>query len=67
MTKYPFEHAIVIGGSIAGLMAARALTEHFKHVTVIERDTFSEGSEFRKGVPQGHHPHLLLKRGEVGS
>jgi glycine/D-amino acid oxidase-like deaminating enzyme len=44
-------HALVIGGSIAGLLTARVLYEHFGRVTVVERDHFPEGPEFRKGVP----------------
>ena len=55
--------AIVMGGSMAGLLAARVLSDHFDHVTVIERDRFPEGPEHRKGVPQGRHFHILLKRG----
>ena len=31
-------HAIVIGGSMAGLLAARVLSEHFERVTILERD-----------------------------
>src|ERR1041385_5029468 len=65
MTKHFYDHAIVIGGSIAGLLAARVLTEHFKRVTIIERDTLPDTPNFRKGVPQAHHPHILLKRGEL--
>ena len=57
--------AIVMGGSMAGLLAARVLSDHFDHVTVIERDRFPEGPEHRKGVPQGRHFHILLKRGEA--
>ena len=44
-----YGNAIVIGGSMAGLMAARVLSDHFAHVTLIERDTFTEGAEPRKG------------------
>ncbi len=58
-------HAIVIGGSMAGLTAARILTDHYDHVTVFERDVLPTGAEFRKGVPQGRHPHAILKRGEM--
>ena len=63
MTSNRQNHAIVLGGSIAGLMAARVLTEHFELVTLIERDRLPEGAENRKGVPQGRHIHTLLTRG----
>jgi 2-polyprenyl-6-methoxyphenol hydroxylase-like FAD-dependent oxidoreductase len=58
-------HAIVIGGSMAGLAAAKVLSKHFRRVTVIERDQMPEGANPHKGVPQGRHPHALLKRGEL--
>src|SRR3954462_10668874 len=58
------EHAIVIGGSMAGLLAARVLAAHFDRVTIIERDSFPDGPEFRKGVPQARHVHVLLGRGQ---
>jgi len=57
-------HAIVIGASIAGLLAARALSDHFDRVTVVERDTLPDTPDFRAGVPQGHHFHALLARGQ---
>lgn len=56
-------HAIVMGGSMAGLLAARILSDHFDRVTLIERDCFPEGAENRKGVPQGRHAHGLLAKG----
>jgi 2-polyprenyl-6-methoxyphenol hydroxylase-like FAD-dependent oxidoreductase len=56
-------HAVVIGGSMAGLLAARVLSDHFERVTMIERDRFPEGAENRKGVPQARHAHALLPRG----
>jgi len=56
--------AIVIGGSITGLLAARALTEHFTSVSLVERDSFPDGPDFRKGLPQMRHVHVLLKQGE---
>jgi 2-polyprenyl-6-methoxyphenol hydroxylase-like FAD-dependent oxidoreductase len=55
--------AIVIGASMAGLLAARALADHFDQVTLLERDTFPEPGANRKGVPQGKHTHVLLERG----
>jgi 2-polyprenyl-6-methoxyphenol hydroxylase-like FAD-dependent oxidoreductase len=56
-------HAIVIGGSMAGLLAARVLSDHFAQVTMIERDRLTGDAEPRKGVPQGRHVHTLLARG----
>jgi len=56
-------HAIVIGGSIAGLCAARALSSHFARVSLIERDQLPSGAAHRRGVPQSHHVHALLLRG----
>jgi len=61
-----YKQAIVIGGSIAGLTAAEVLSRKFEHVTVIERDQYPEGTEFRKGIPQMRQPHMLLKRGLLG-
>lgn len=58
------EHAIVIGGSIAGLMAARVLADHFTRVSVIERDATERRPALRKSVPQGAHIHALLLGGE---
>ena len=57
------DHAIVIGASMAGLLAARILAEHYVHVTILERDTFPAPGENRKGVPQGRHAHALLPSG----
>jgi len=57
------EHAVVIGGSIAGLLAASAVADYYERVTIIERDRLPTGSEQRKAVPQGRHIHGLLARG----
>src|SRR5579885_1570210 len=57
-------HALVIGGGIAGLLAARVLLRHFERVTVIERDRYPEEPVFRAGVPQGRHAHIMLLRGQ---
>jgi 2-polyprenyl-6-methoxyphenol hydroxylase-like FAD-dependent oxidoreductase len=56
-------HAIVIGASMAGLLAARVLVDRFERVTIVERDHLPEGAEQRAGVPQGRHTHILLARG----
>lgn len=60
-----YNHAVVIGGSIAGLTAARVLSDHFRQVTIVERDSPPDPVAFRKGAPQTRHPHALLKRGEL--
>ncbi len=57
-------HAVVIGGSLAGLLSARVLSDHFSRVTVIERDVYPELPEARRGVPQAYHLHALLQRGK---
>src|SRR5215210_554776 len=56
-------HAVVVGGSIGGMLAARVLAEHFDRVTLIERDHLPEGTANRPGVPQARHLHFFLKRG----
>ena len=53
----------IIGGSMAGLLAARVLADHYAQVTILERDTLPETAGNRKGVPQGRHAHALLGRG----
>src|SRR5690349_24048538 len=57
------EHAIVIGASMGGLLAARALADSYATVTVLERDRLPAADIPRKGVPHGHHTHGLLARG----
>jgi len=56
-------HAIVIGGSVAGLCAARVLSERFERVTVLDSDHFPQDAQHRKGVPQSRHPHAMLDAG----
>jgi 2-polyprenyl-6-methoxyphenol hydroxylase-like FAD-dependent oxidoreductase len=65
MIRSRFRHAVVAGGSMAGLLAARALAYHFETVTVVERDRLATEAKARKGVPQGRHIHLLLPRGHA--
>src|SRR4051812_49145504 len=55
-------HAVVIGGSFAGVCAARVLRGSFDRVTIVERDSL-EGEGERAGVPQSWHVHALLVRG----
>jgi flavin-dependent dehydrogenase len=57
------QQAIVIGASMSGLLAARALADYYQQVTVLERDIFSNPGKNRQGVPQDRHAHGLLSRG----
>jgi 2-polyprenyl-6-methoxyphenol hydroxylase-like FAD-dependent oxidoreductase len=61
--------AIVLGGGIAGLAAARLLARHYPQVIVLERDVRADGtaddafrSWDRSGVPQFLHSHAFLAR-----
>jgi 2-polyprenyl-6-methoxyphenol hydroxylase-like FAD-dependent oxidoreductase len=59
------EKAIVIGASIAGLCAARVLSDFYDQVTVFERDELPGTPVNRTAIPQGRHVHLLMARGAV--
>ncbi|EJV67871.1 hypothetical protein IEU_02396 [Bacillus mycoides] len=59
-----FTKAIVIGGSIAGKLAAKALSNTFEEVIIVEAGEEWDGNGPRKRVPQSNHPHVLLKGGE---
>lgn len=67
MSRLPIaEHAIVMGGSMAGLLAGRVLADRFERVTIVERDRIDATEPIaRKGVPQGRHVHNLLARGDA--
>jgi 2-polyprenyl-6-methoxyphenol hydroxylase-like FAD-dependent oxidoreductase len=56
-------HAVVIGASIGGLLAARVLADAYEKVTVTDRDSLPTAGLNRRGVPQGQHIHALLPSG----
>ncbi|WP_308121359.1 NAD(P)-binding protein [Paractinoplanes bogorensis] len=56
-------HAVVIGAGMAGLAAARVLSDRYSRVTVLDRDELPAGSRPRRGVPQSSAPHILLVAG----
>jgi 2-polyprenyl-6-methoxyphenol hydroxylase-like FAD-dependent oxidoreductase len=60
------EHAVVLGGSLAGLAGAAVLAQRFERVTIVERDCLPPTGRNRKGVPQGRHVHVLLPGGLRG-
>jgi 2-polyprenyl-6-methoxyphenol hydroxylase-like FAD-dependent oxidoreductase len=65
MSRQIADHAVVLGASMAGLAAARALTDAYERVTVLEHDALPAGAAHRKGVPQSRHAHGLLAGGRV--
>ncbi|MCZ7419976.1 FAD-dependent oxidoreductase [Verrucosispora sp. WMMA2121] len=54
--------AVVVGGSIAGMLAARVLSDHAECVVVVDRDDL-HATGGRPGVPQGTQLHALLPGG----
>src|SRR5262249_7372560 len=57
------EHAVVLGASMSGLLAARVLADFYRTVTVVERDVLPTGNAQRRGVPQARQAHALWVRG----
>jgi 2-polyprenyl-6-methoxyphenol hydroxylase-like FAD-dependent oxidoreductase len=58
------QQAVVIGGSMTGLMTARVLADHFDAVTVLERDHIDDRPTLHQSIPQGSHLHGLLLGGQ---
>jgi flavin-dependent dehydrogenase len=58
-------HAVVVGASVAGLLAARVLSDAYATVTVLERDPLPDAAVERRGVPQAGQPHVLLEAGRA--
>ncbi|MFI6264972.1 FAD-dependent oxidoreductase [Micromonospora sp. NPDC051006] len=56
------DKAVVVGGSVAGLLAARVLSDHAQSVVIIDRDDL-HATGARPGVPQGTQLHALLPGG----
>ncbi|MDX3895580.1 monooxygenase [Pusillimonas sp.] len=63
MALHHTEHAVVLGGSVAGLLTARVLSETFAKVTIVERETLEMAAVARRAVPQARHAHGLLACG----
>ncbi len=63
MARLVGAQAVVLGGSVAGLLAARALASHFERVVVLERDRLPAEAGDRKGTPHARHTHGLLNSG----
>src|SRR6201988_4976838 len=61
--SYLGERALVVGAGLGGLSAARALSDYFDEVMILDRDDLPDDAIPRPGVPQGKHPHGLLGGG----
>jgi 2-polyprenyl-6-methoxyphenol hydroxylase-like FAD-dependent oxidoreductase len=57
------ERAVVLGAGVAGLLAARVLSDFYESVIVVERDALPDHPSHRKGVPHDRHLHVVLGRG----
>ncbi|WP_405094260.1 FAD-dependent monooxygenase [Micromonospora sp. NBC_01392] len=64
MPEQPVGRAVVLGGSLAGLLAANVLAEVYPEVLVVDRDELAGVAGYRKGVPHGRHAHGLVARGQ---
>lgn len=64
MGAHTLERAVVLGGGIGGLLAARVLSEAYNSVLVVDRDELTGVEDPRRGVPHGRHAHALLARGQ---
>ncbi|MFB8765244.1 FAD-dependent oxidoreductase [Nocardiopsis alba] len=58
------DRAVVLGAGMAGLLAARVLSETYERVVVVDRDALDGTPGARRGVPHGRHAHALLARGQ---
>ncbi|MFJ3338076.1 NAD(P)/FAD-dependent oxidoreductase [Streptomyces sp. NPDC086766] len=56
--------AVVVGGGLAGMLAAAAVKDHYDHVDIVEPHAFpAAGPGPRPGVPQARHAHILMSGG----
>jgi 2-polyprenyl-6-methoxyphenol hydroxylase-like FAD-dependent oxidoreductase len=64
MSRHIGDRAVVLGASMAGLLAARVLADAYGQVTVVDRDQLPEEPMHRRGVPHSRHIHALAARGQ---
>ncbi|HET6732099.1 FAD-dependent oxidoreductase [Mycobacterium sp.] len=57
------KHSVVLGAGMAGLLAARVVSDFYETVTIVERDTLPSDPVQRKGIPQGRHVHAFTSGG----
>ncbi|MXR21507.1 oxidoreductase, partial [Halobacterium sp. PCN9] len=59
------DHAVVVGASMAGMLAGRVLADAVDEVTILDRDPLPTDPVARRGVPQANHVHVLLEPGRA--
>ncbi|OXM83451.1 FAD dependent oxidoreductase [Paenibacillus rigui] len=57
--------AIIIGGSVAGLMTAKVLSAFYREILIVEKDVLPDQPVNRTGTPHGFHPHRFTNRGKM--
>ncbi|HEX6358900.1 FAD-dependent oxidoreductase [Actinophytocola sp.] len=65
MKTQPHRRAVVLGGSVAGSLAARVLAEEYQDVLVVDRDKVLGVGVARRGAPHAYHAHGLHARGHL--
>jgi 2-polyprenyl-6-methoxyphenol hydroxylase-like FAD-dependent oxidoreductase len=63
VNQYVGDRAVVVGGSIVGTLTARVLSEFYREVVVLDRDTVLDVYSVRKGAPHAAHAHAFHSRG----
>ena len=64
MQSHLGRQAVVIGAGMAGMPAARVLSDFFDQVIVLENDALPLDASQRQGTPQAKHLHTLLAGGQ---
>ena len=64
MGGYIGNRAVILGGSISGLLAARALSGFYKEVVLVDRDVMVGVTGSRRSTPHTFHAQALLARGQ---
>lgn len=61
--RYHDQHALVLGGGLDSLLAARVLIEHFRHVTLISPDSPPDPAALPENIWQALPSHILSVQG----
>ncbi|MFD5568552.1 FAD-dependent oxidoreductase [Streptomyces cadmiisoli] len=64
-TEVVVGRAVVLGGSLAGLLAARVLSDHAESVVIVERDALPSTAARRPGTPHAGQLHTLMHGGRM--